>query len=573
MKSKFRILTIVVLVVTIVMTGVFAYASPNDLNSVPEEKDKKAEKVIDMEKNIDSDKNKLYDKLEEKMEEASDSDKLPVIVVYNEEIDDSKKDTVKKLTGLEKPKREYKVIPGMAAELTKDQIKELSKLDFVRQIEYDMPVSALNDNATYWFGVQKAVADFCVDGDRDGNARSYSKDDIVIAVIDTGIDNGHVDLDGGKVIGWMDYVNGNAAPYDDNGHGTHCASIAAGEGDGNSAYKGAAPGAALVGVKVLDSTGNGYMSDVTAGIDWVVANKDTYGVEVISLSLGTSTSSDGTDSTSLAVNNAFDNGIVVCVAAGNSGPSKYTIGSPGAAEKAITVAAMADVGELGYNLAYFSSRGPTADGRIKPDIAAPGYNITAAEANTIDGYIVHSGTSMATPFTAGTAALMLDANPGLTPTQVKNTIANCAEDWGPVNKEIDYGSGRLDAYEAIKAAGNFSGTNITVPVYMHGEDSISTRKLSDYWNFDLTDTSYPVAVTLIMPNWSSSTKPDFDVYLYDPNNSLIASATGTKRQETINVNPTITGTYTIRVYSYAGTGNYFFDLSAGGNNLRLTTNN
>jgi serine protease AprX len=312
---------------------------------------------------------------------------------------------------------------------------------------------------------------------------------------------------------------------------------------------------------------------VTAGIDWVVANKSVYGVEVISLSLGTSTSSDGTDSTSLAVNSAFESGIVVSVAAGNSGPAKYTIGSPGAAEKALTVASMADVGEMGYNLAYSSSRGPTADGRIKPDIAAPGYNITAAAANTVDGYVQYSGTSMATPFISGTIALMLDANPDLTPTDVVNTIINTAEDWGLVNKEIDYGFGRLDSYEAIRAAGGFSGTNITVPEHQYGEDTLLARRVSDYWEFSLTNASYPIAVTLIMPGWTGSTKPDFDVYLYDPNNTLVKSATSTSRQETINFTPTMTGKYTIRVYSYAGTGNYYFDLSAGCGNLILTTDN
>jgi serine protease AprX len=289
--------------------------------------------------------------------------------------------------------------------------------------------------------------------------------------------------------------------------------------------------------------------------------------------LGTSTSSDGTDSTSLAVNNAYNSGIVVCVAAGNSGPAKYTIGSPGAADKALTVAAMADAGEMGYNLAYFSSRGPTADGRTKPDIAAPGYNITAAEANSTNGYIQHSGTSMATPFTAGTVALILDADSTLTPSQVVSTITNTAEDWGTANKEIDYGFGKLDCYEAIRTAGGFSGTNITMPDHLYGVETLASRKASDYWEFDLNSTSYPVAITLIMPEWTSSTKPDFDIYLYNPSGTQVKSATGSTRQETINFTPTVTGTYSIRVYSYAGTGNYYFDLSAGCGNLTLTTDN
>ncbi|MGE5629526.1 MAG: S8 family serine peptidase [Caulobacteraceae bacterium] len=573
MKKTYKKLFTFFLIISLIASSIMVFADSGDLLKEPELKTKDTEKLVTMEKNMDYDGNKLFDILETKLGEASDSDKLPVVVMYNENLDSDKKAVVEKLTGQEKPKHEFITTPGMAVDLTKKQIQELSKQGFVKQIEYDLPVYALNDEATYWFGVQKAVSDFGADGDMDGNLKSYSPGDIVVAVIDTGIDTGHVDLDGGKVIGWMDFINGQTSPYDDNGHGTHCSSIAAGEGDGNPVYKGVAPGAALVGVKVLDSQGSGYMSDVTAGIDWVTANKDTYGVEIISLSLGTSTSSDGTDSTSLAVNNAFNNGIVVCVAAGNSGPAKYTIGSPGAADKALTVAAMADAGEMGFNLAYFSSRGPTADGRIKPDIASPGYNITAAKAGTVDGYVQYSGTSMATPFTAGTVALMLDANPGLTPTDVVNTITNTAEDWGPANKEIDYGFGRLDAYEAVKAAGGFSSVGIETPAHLYGEDSLSTRRVSDYWEFNLTDISYPIAITLIMTDWTSSTKPDFDIYLYNPNNTLVKSATGSSRQETINFTPTMTGKYTIRVYSYAGSGNYYFDLSAGGESLILTTNN
>lgn len=115
------------------------------------------------------------------------------------------------------------------------------------------------------------------------------------------------------------------------------------------------------------------------------------------MSLGTSGSSDGTDTVSQAVNRAADAGIIPVVAAGNSGPARYTIGSPGAAAKAITVAAMADPNELGFGLASFSSRGPTRDERVKPDIAAPGVAIMAPKANTTSQYVAYSGTSMATP--------------------------------------------------------------------------------------------------------------------------------------------------------------------------------
>ncbi len=355
---------------------------------------------------------------------------------------------------------------------------------------------------------------------------------------------------------------------------THVAGIAAGEGEANATYKGVAPEAGLVGIKVLDSQGSGSMSDIAAGIDWAVQNKDKYGIEVLNLSLGSSASSDGTDTTSEAVNNAVDAGLVVMVAAGNSGPETYTVGSPGAAEKAITVGAAADPGEGGYFLADFSSRGYTADERIKPDIVGPGYNITAPEANTGNGYIEHSGTSMATPFTAGTALLLLDANPSLTPAQLESHLTGTAEDWGPAGKDIDYGHGLLDGYAAIESAGGLSGTNIAKPDHFYANGNLSGSGASDVYELEVTTTDYPVALTTIMPDWSSSwfsASPDFDVYVYDGSGNVVAKSEGTKRQETVSFQPSSTGTYTVEVYSYSDAGDYFFDTSAGANSLTQTT--
>jgi serine protease AprX len=423
-----------------------------------------------------------------------------------------------------------------------------------------MPVQASMKTASDWFGVTKARTDFGLTGNKDGSLTSYSKTDVVIAVIDTGIDAAHKDLDGGKVIGWKDFINGRTSAYDDNGHGTHVAGITAGSGDANSNFRGVAYGAALVGIKVLDGNGSGSMSTVTAGVDWAIQNKSTYNIKVINLSLGTSGSSDGTDSTSTAVNNAAANGIVPLVAAGNAGPARFTIGSPGAADKAITVGAMADVGELGFNITGFSSRGPTKDGRIKPDVAAPGFKIMAADANTSTGYVALNGTSMATPFAAGVAALMLQANGSLSPANIKSKMMSTAQDWGPTGKDIDYGSGRLQAYEAIKSAGGFSGTGPTVP--HHGSASASLSGTGDVDNYSLNvgSTAYPIAITMVMTNWSSGS-PDFDLYIYNPSGSLVGKSEGTSRQELVTFNPSVTGTYKITVKSFSGSGSYFVDAS------------
>ncbi|MBN1579522.1 MAG: S8 family serine peptidase, partial [Anaerolineae bacterium] len=184
------------------------------------------------------------------------------------------------------------------------------------------------------------------------------------------------------------------------------------------------------------------------GVEWAVDQN----VDVINLSLGGTSSSDGTDALSMTCNAAVAQGIVVCIAAGNSGPGSRTIGSPGAAADVITVGAT----DRSDGIARFSSRGPTADGRTKPDICFPGTDIVAARAaNTSMGqplgnhYTAASGTSMATPHIAGLAALLLQANPDLTPAQVKTALMDTA-----LNLGLDpntQGAGRAQAEQAFRA--------------------------------------------------------------------------------------------------------------------------
>ncbi len=438
----------------------------------------------------------------------------------------------------------------------------MKNLPFVKQVEPDLEVTAFMSTASNYYGATKARTDFGVTGNMDGSETSYSKNDVVVAVIDTGIYNGHVDLDGGKVIAWKDYVNGRTSPYDDNGHGTHVSGIIAGTGEGNSSYRGVAPGAALIGLKVLNASGSGSTSNIIAAVDWCITYRTTYNIRVINMSLGSSGSSDGTDTLSQAVNNAYNNGIVPVVAAGNSGPKRYTIGSPAATANAITIGSMADPGEKGFFISSFSSRGPTADGRIKPDLVSPGHNITSCGRTSSTSYVTMSGTSMATPFTAGIVALMIDAKPSITPSSVKSILKSTTIDWGPSGADIDFGSGRLQGYEAVKSAGGFSGTGPTVPLHYYASGSLSGTGAYKDHSLSVTSTTFYIAVTLIMPNWSSSTNPDFDLYLYNPSGTLVAKSEGTTRQETVTYSPTSTGTYKIRVKSYTGSGSYFIDISA-----------
>ncbi len=478
------------------------------------------------------------------------SDKLPVIVTFNSLSDATKFG--------KKCKRKYRHIPAVATEMTMDEVRETAKLPQVAQIDYDEQVKAMDDGSDSYYGTRKARYDFGVDGDGDGNVSSFTKADNTIAVIDTGIDASHVDLQN-KVIGWYDATPlARSTPYDDNGHGTHVAGIAAGKGVGSEAYVGVAPGASLVGIKVLSGSGSGANSDVIEGIDWAIANKDKYGIKVINMSLGSSGSSDGRDATSMAVNRAVDAGIVCAVAAGNSGPSAKTVGSPGAASKALTVGAMADPGKGGFYLATFSSRGVTADGRIKPDIIAPGVNIMAPKANSGSDYVAYSGTSMATPFVAGVASLMLDANPSLTPSQLQQKMETTAEGWGPSGKDADYGSGNLRGYDAIKSAGGFSGVGPTLPTHSYKEGTVSTIRGKQDTTYDFK-VGQKVSITMIMPTWNYI--PDLDLYLVDSKGATVAYSLGTNRQETLTYTVPATGKYTVSVRSYVGTGKYFYDMS------------
>ncbi len=251
-----------------------------------------------------------------------------------------------------------------------------------------------------------------------------------ICVIDTGIAQ-HPDMKD-RIIGFKDFVNGKAEAYDDQGHGTHCAGIAAGDGKSSeSKYKGAAPEANIVGVKVLDRNGSGSFSDVIKGIQWAIENKQEFGINVVSMSLGGPvTQPSAKDPVSIAAEKAVEAGLIMVVAAGNEGPSKGTIGTPGNAENVITIGAMDDKGTVARDddkLAYFSSVGPTKyDNRVKPDILAPGVNITAASHNG-SGYVTMSGTSMATPCAAGIAALAAQVKPDIKPLDLKKAAMDTAE--------------------------------------------------------------------------------------------------------------------------------------------------
>ena len=360
------------------------------------------------------------------MSEKPADQPLPVIVKYRRE-----HLTAKAVVKGVAPAYQYNLIPAAAMTLTQDQVAWLAEQVSVEHLWLDLPVQALLDASV---PIIQAPSVWRA-GYRGRGAR--------IAILDTGIDPHHPDV-AGRIAATATFVG--SAYYDDNGHGTHVASIAAGNGAASSGlFVGVAPEADLYIAKVLAADGSGMMSDVMAGVEWAVGQK----AHVIGLSLGSTGPCDGTDALSVTCDAAVERGVVVCVAAGNSGPARYTVGSPGCARQVITVGASDDSDQI----ASFSSRGPTSDGRVKPDIAAPGVGIVAARASgTAMGQVVDehytsaSGTSMATPHAVGAAALLLQANPSLTPREVKELLMRTARNIGyEANAQ---GAGRADVYQA-----------------------------------------------------------------------------------------------------------------------------
>jgi serine protease AprX len=301
--------------------------------------------------------------------------------------------------------------------------------------------------------------------------KGYKGEGITIAVIDTGVypHKDFTDAQGkSRIIGFKDFVNNKTQPYDDQGHGTHVSGIAAGNGAvSGGKYTGAAPEASIVGVKVLNKDGSGTFSDVIKGIQWAVQNKEKYGIRVINMSLGGPVESTyKEDPVTQAIEKAVEAGIVCAIAGGNEGPYAETIGSPGNDPMAFTIGALDDKGTVKRDddgLARFSSRGPTPiDGLTKPDALFPGVNITAplSPGSSLDDpsiphvgkdYITISGTSMATPGMAGLIADLIQANPKLTPDDVKKILMGTAIKL-PKLDENAQGAGAIDAPEALQKA-------------------------------------------------------------------------------------------------------------------------
>ncbi|MFA7533951.1 MAG: S8 family peptidase [Tissierellaceae bacterium] len=241
-------------------------------------------------------------------------------------------------------------------------------------------------------------------------------------------------------------------------HGTHVAGIIAGNGFSSMGkYLGIAPKANILGIKALDSQGSGDASDIIEAISYIIETKEKYNTKIINLSLGTPSNIPcQKDPLCKAVDAAVKAGLIVIAAAGNSGPTEGTILSPGISNSVITVGASDHMGTVDTSddtIAPFSSRGPTFEGLMKPDIVAPGVNIKSLSNVDLDGYSSLSGTSMATPLVSGSAALLLNEFNLLTPQEVKNKVIDSCIDLkdtkenqgaGLLNLKLLFSDGTID---------------------------------------------------------------------------------------------------------------------------------
>lgn len=417
---------------------------------------------------------KISAPLSAKIAEASATEKIPVIIQlrnqdipFNTEQGRSKIDNEQKniMSFLNKEKARNKVqkikstyiVNAIATKVTPEIIACLAEMPEVSKIELDEVVSA---------SIEKVSLSKTVNPSRSKHNDSWGIDKIeapdvwkrgitgkgiIVAVVDSGIDAKHPDLDDlddnpytkdPKVVGWIDYVNGKKCPYDDFGHGTQIAGIISGTG-ASGVNTGVAPGTKLIVAKVLDQDGFGYRSDVILALEWAVNN----GARIISFSGGVRSHNS---SFTIAIDKVVAAGVIPVVSAGNNGPDSNTITCPGDELNSTTVGAT-DSFDL---IDDFSSRGPVnlyREQYIKPDISAPGVDITSTipfkNGNVYEEDI--GGTSFAAPHVSGTVALMLEKNPALKPSKIKSILESTAVDLGPIGKDNDYGAGRINAYRAV----------------------------------------------------------------------------------------------------------------------------
>ena len=282
-------------------------------------------------------------------------------------------------------------------------------------------------------------------------AKGFTGKGITAAILDSGI-YPHPDLKE-RIVDFRDFLNGRTGCCDDYGHGTHVAGILAGNGKlSRGRYRGIAPECRLLPVKVLDRRGNGSRQDVLRGIEFVISTRERYHTRILNISVGTLAEGKDDEELIQAVEDAWDAGLIVVAAAGNMGPRKESITSPGSSRKIITVGASDDeqieaFPRKGRILTGYSGRGPTCACIVKPELTAPGTGIVSCSSRyafTRQGYTVKSGTSMSTPVVSGAAALLLSLHPELSNLDVKMRMHESTVDLKLPGSRQGWGFLRID---------------------------------------------------------------------------------------------------------------------------------
>ncbi len=419
--------------------------------------------------------------------------------------------------------RVYDNLNGVAAHIPMSMYRILQHAWFVSSIQLDQKRTYFQDTLDWgvddvdaevvWGGSENAVD--VIPGNVDGTG-------VKVCIIDTGIDYTHPDLDA-NYKGGYDFVDDDSDPKDGNGHGTHCAGIVGAEDNGDGVI-GVAPHVSLYSVRALNSWGQGQDSDIIAGIDWAIDN----GMDVISMSLG---GGDFSDTFNDAVNRAYNAGIVVVAASGNDG--KGTISYPAAYDNAIAVGAI----DSDHNLADFSNYGP------EQEVVAPGVDIYSTmptysvTLTWLYGYSQNydkmSGTSMACPMVAGVVALILAANPSLTPAEVRDILHTTSVDYGAAGWDDHYGYGEVNAKAAVDEAGGGTPPDTTPPAKVTG----LTATTVSYNQIDLS--------------WNANSESDLDHYNVYRDGTKIAETTGTTYSDT-GLSPETTYTYEVSAVDTSG---------------------
>jgi minor extracellular protease Epr len=353
--------------------------------------------------------------------------------------------------------REYKNVNALAISVPATAIKGLKNNPNILAVEPDVVVKVKAQALTWGVSRTQAPAAW---------SSSFTGKGVKIAVVDTGIAN-HEDL---LVAGGASFTSYTTSYFDDNGHGTHVAGIIGARNNGYGTV-GIAPEASLYSVKVLDKDGAGYLSDVIAGIEWSITNK----MDIVNLSLASATPSTALQQ---VVDKAYSQGVLVVAAAGNDGTlygSGDTVNYPAKYESVIAVAASDSKDQR----ASFSSTGSSVE------VTAPGTNIISTYLN--NQYVSMSGTSMAAPYAAGNLALLKQANPTLSPADLRIKLRESVVDLGAVGRDNWYGFGLVqapkDGQTSVVSEPKVLETRTTVVTtktsYLAGENAYVKVKAAD----------------------------------------------------------------------------------------------